>query len=166
MDMTLAGLASEIFARTSETARVQQMVQLSLAPVFLLAAIGAVLNVMNVRLIWVVDRIAEIERHGASDKEHAELPALQRRQKYAQAAINLSSVAALIICLVIALGFISAFIKPAIGTLVAICWVGAMVLVIGSLLFFMRETQIATASAKDRRAMSRAIEAEERQKEG
>ena len=51
MDIFAAGLASEIVARTSETARVQQMVQLSLAPVFLLAAIGAVLNVMNVRLI-------------------------------------------------------------------------------------------------------------------
>ena len=37
-----ASLASDLITRTSETARVQQMVQLSLAPVFLLAAIGAV----------------------------------------------------------------------------------------------------------------------------
>lgn len=164
MDFALAGLASEILARTSETARVQQVVQLSLAPAFLLAAIGAVLNVMNVRLIWVVDRIREIEREATP--EHAELPALQRRQKYAQIAINLASVAALIICLVIALGFVSAFIRPAIGSIVAMCWVAAMALVIASVLFFMRETQIATASARERRAMSRAIEAKERQKEG
>ena len=62
--------------------------------------------------------------------------------------------------------FISAFIRPAIGTLVAICWVGAMVLVIGSLIFFMRETQIATSSAKDRRALSRAIQDKLDEKEG
>lgn len=165
IDIT-ANLASDLITRTSETARVQQIVQLSLAPVFLLAAIGAVLNVMNVRLIWIVDRVNAIESGTAERRADEELAALRRRQKFASLAINLSSVAALIICLVIALMFISAFIRPAIGSLVAICWVGAMVLVIGSLIFFMRETQIATASAKERRALSRAIEEQLEEQEG
>ncbi|NNC48200.1 MAG: DUF2721 domain-containing protein [Sphingomonas sp.] len=165
VDLT-ANLASELITRTSETARVQQMVQLSLAPVFLLAAIGAVLNVMNVRLIWIVDRVSAIEAGTAEDRAHEELAALRRRQKFASLAITFSSVAALIICLVIALMFISAFVRPAMGTLVAICWVGAMLLVIGSLIFFMRETQIAAASAKERRALSRAIEKQLDEQEG
>ena len=159
----IAGIASEILSRTSSTARVQEIVQLSLAPVFLLAAIGAVLNVMNMRLIWIVDRVRKLEKAertaGLQDREVEELPALRKRQRYAQYAINLSSTAALIICLVIALMFISAFVKPAIGTLVAICWVGAMALVIAALLFFMQETRIATATAKERRRISRNIEA-------
>ena len=41
--------------------RVQQVVQLSLAPAFLLAGIGAVMNVMTNRLIWVANKIEELE---------------------------------------------------------------------------------------------------------
>ena len=54
----LAGL--EIIERTSSTLRVQQVVQLSLAPAFLLAGIGAVMNVMTNRLIWVANKIERI----------------------------------------------------------------------------------------------------------
>ena len=42
----LSGIgAIELIERTSSTLRVQQVVQLSLAPAFLLAGIGAVMNV-------------------------------------------------------------------------------------------------------------------------
>ena len=162
---TLAGLATDILSRTSSTARVQGIVQLSLAPVFLLAAIGAILNVMNARLIWIVDRVERLERReeeGRVSREVDELPALHRRQHYAQVAINLATAAALIICVVVALLFISAFIRPAIGTWVALLWVSAMALVFGSLFFFLRETQLATSTIKERRKLSRKI----REREG
>ena len=38
--------ALEIFERTASTPRVQQVVQLSLAPAFLLSGIGAIMNVI------------------------------------------------------------------------------------------------------------------------
>ena len=41
--LDMLSLAGDLIARTSSTARVQEIVELSLAPVFLLAAIGAVL---------------------------------------------------------------------------------------------------------------------------
>ena len=53
----LAGIgAFDLIERTSSTLRVQQVVQLSLAPAFLLAGIGAVMNVMTNRLIWVANK--------------------------------------------------------------------------------------------------------------
>ena len=116
-------ITGELIERTSSTVRVQEIVQLSLAPVFLLAAIGAMLNVMNQRLSWLFDRIEFIERQdemGEAGREVEELPGLIQRQSYAQMAVNLSTSAALTICVVVAVLFISAFIEPRIGTLVAV----------------------------------------------
>ncbi len=153
-------LTGELIERTSSSVRVQEIVQLSLAPVFLLAAIGAVLNVMNARLIWIVDRINGIEQardEGTDGRQAEELPALLQRQNYAELAVNLSTAAALTICLVIALLFVSAFIRPQMGTLVAVLWIVTMVELVIALTMFLLETRLATASARDRRKRSRAI---------
>lgn len=159
-----AEVTSSLIERTSSTVRVQTIVQLSLAPVFMLAAIGAVLNVMNARLIWIANRVDKLEKReesGSLDREVEELPALRRRQKFAHDAINLSTGAGLLICVVVILLFVSAFIQPEIGTYVAATWVAAMVLVSGALLSFLRETRLATRSAQDLRKLSRRIEASE-----
>lgn len=153
-------IATELIERTASTVRVQEIVQLSLAPVFLLAAIGTMLNVMNLRLVWIVERIERIEdeaEHGLAGREKEELPALRRRQTYAQAAVTLSTGAALAICLVVAALFISAFIRPQIGTLVAGAWIVTMALLFMALLLFLLETRLATTTARERRRMSREI---------
>lgn len=158
--MDTLSLTGELIARTSSTVRVQEIVQLSLAPVFLLAAIGAMLNVMNMRLTWLIDRIDFVERRadkGIGNREGEELPALRQRQTYTQMAVNLSTSAALTICLVIAILFVSAFIEPRIGTLVAVLWIATMLQLSIALLLFLRETRLATASARDRRKRSREI---------
>lgn len=159
-------IAGELIDRTSSTVRVQEIVQLSLAPVFLLAAIGAMLNVMNLRLTWLFDRIEMIERAketGEAGREAEELPALIQRQSYAQKAVNLSTLAGLTICMVVAVLFISAFIEPRIGTLVAILWVATMAQLSAALLLFFRETSLASASARERRKRSREILARQRE---
>ena len=161
-------ITGELIERTSSTARVQEIVQLSLAPVFLLAAIGAMLNVMNARLTWLFDRIELIEREeeaGTAGREVEELPALIQRQSYAQKAVNLSTSAALTICVVVAVLFISAFIEPRIGTLVAVLWVATMAQMSGALLLFFRETSLARATAKERRRRSREILARKREED-
>lgn len=161
-------ITGELIERTSSTVRVQEIVQLSLAPVFLLAAIGAMLNVMNLRLTWLFDRIEFIERQdesGEAGREVEELPALIQRQSYAQMAVNLSTSAALTICVVVAVLFISAFIEPRIGTMVAILWVATMVQLSAALLLFFRETNLARATARERRKRSREILARKREKE-
>ncbi len=159
-------LTGDLIERTSSTVRVQEIVQLSLAPVFLLAAIGAMLNVMNLRLTWLFDRIELIERQeeaGELTREVEELPALIQRQSYAQIAVKLSTSAALTICLVVAILFVSAFIEPRIGTLVAILWVATMAQLSVALALFFRETSLAAATARERRKRSREILAKQRE---
>jgi len=125
------------------------MVQLSLTPAFLLAAVGAFLNVMNQRLTWIVDRVHLLEKIDESaihDDEVEELPVLRRRRRYAHLAVNLSTGAGLLICLVVGTTFVSAFVRPPLGSLVALFWVAVMLLVFGALLSFLFETQLATKS--------------------
>lgn len=162
MDYLMAGtsLAGELIQRTSSTARVQEMVQLSLTPAFLLAAIGAFLNVMNQRLTWIVDRVHALERLDESDmasRELESLPVLRRRRTFAHTAINLGTAAGLLICVVVALTFVSAFVRPPLGSVVALCWIAAMALVFGALLSFLLETRLATKSTVDTRRIGRKI---------
>lgn len=148
IDLLAAGgnLATEMLERTASTPKVQQIVQLSLAPAFLLGGIGAIMNVMMSRLIWVADRIERIEQRGQDGKsarDQRELAWLNQRRRYAQWAVVFSTASAAVISIVIALLFISAYIQPQIGTLTAIAWIVTMVLLITGLGFFLMETRLA-----------------------
>lgn len=136
----------DIIERTSSTARVQHVVQLSLAPAFLLAAIGAVMNVMTNRLIWVankIERILAADERGEARDMMEEMPALEQRRIHAQRAVMLSTAAALTISIVIVLLFVSAFVYAALGTLVAIAWVVTMAFLVAGLTSFLLETRTA-----------------------
>jgi small-conductance mechanosensitive channel len=137
--------AFELLERTASTPRVQQVVQLSLAPAFLLGGIGAIMNVMMTRLIWIAGRI---ERLGESDDvscsaSHAmEIDWLNERRRRMRSAIMFSSASAMIISLVIGLLFISAYITAQIGTLIAGLWILTMVLLVIGLGLFVTETRL------------------------
>lgn len=153
-------MAGDLLARTASTARVQQMVQLSLAPAFLLAAIGAFLNVMNQRLTWIVDRVHLLEKLDEADihdREVEELPVLLRRRRYAHLAVNSGTGAGLLICVVVSTTFVSAFVRPPLGSLVALLWIASMALVFTALLCFLFETHLATKSSRDTRLLSRKL---------
>lgn len=144
-------IATELVQRTSSTLIVQEIVRLSLAPAFLLAAIGAVMNVMMSRLIWVADRIERLEARMEEEhtpRERAELARLHRRRRYAQRAVMFSTAAALTISLVILLLFVSAFITPQIGTVTAVAWIATMLLLIAGLVLFAVETAIAVGGQR------------------
>lgn len=143
-----SNIATDLLERTASTLRVQEIVRLSLAPAFLLAAIGAVMNVMMARLIWVADRIERLENRMEKDqtaKERRELTRLRRRRRLAQRAVMLATAAALTICIVIALLFVSAFIKPQIGTVIALAWIVTMLFLVTALVLFAMETVVATS---------------------
>lgn len=147
-----ATLADELLQRTASTPRVQQIVQLSLAPAFLLGGIGAIMNVMMTRLLWIAERIERIGRREddgqASGAELSELPWLARRRRHAQHALVLSTAAAAAISVVIALLFVAAYIEPRIGTLIALAWILTVLLLIASLAFLLFETRLAARGAK------------------
>ncbi|MEC9066776.1 MAG: DUF2721 domain-containing protein [Pseudomonadota bacterium] len=152
-------LAIEMLERTASTPRVQQMVQLSLAPAFLLGGIGAIMNVMMARMIWIAERIERIERRiedgKAGDGEVRELPWLGQRRRHAQKAVVFSTASAAVISVVIALLFISAYIEPQIGTITAIAWILTMVLLIIGLGFFLLETRLAARGVRPARGTKR-----------
>ena len=139
-------LALEILERTASTPRVQQVVQLSLAPACRLGGIGAVMNVIMSRMIWIAGRIERIEETpeaALSQRQLHELGWLEARRRAAQTAILFTTAAAVIISLVIGLLFISAYIKAQIGTIIAALWVLTMLLLVTGLIFFLRETRMA-----------------------
>ncbi|MBA3862404.1 MAG: DUF2721 domain-containing protein [Erythrobacter sp.] len=143
--------ALEIFERTASTPRVQQVVQLSLAPAFLLSGIGAVMNVIMSRMIWIAQRIERIEdklEEQRTPRQAREHGWLMRRRKLAQGAILFSTAAAVMISLVIGMLFISAYITSQIGTLIAGLWVLTMVLLVTGLAFFLLETRLAAIGAQ------------------
>lgn len=149
-----APFALEILERTASTPRVQQVVQLSLAPAFLLSGIGAIMNVIMSRMIWISQRIENIEEKMDTQrtaKQARELGWLMRRRKLMQGAIMFSTASAVMISAVIMLLFISAYITSQIGTLIAAMWVLTMVLLVTGLGFFLFETRLAAigAQAKD-----------------
>ncbi len=135
-------LAFEIFERTASTPRVQQVVQLSLAPAFLLSGIGAIMNVIMSRMIWIAKRIETI------DDKLREHGWLMRRRRLMQGAIMFSTAAAVMISFVIGMLFISAYITAQIGTLIAFLWVLTMALLVTGLGFFLLETRLAAIGAQ------------------
>lgn len=148
-----ANPALDLIARTASTPGVMQMLQFSLAPAFLLVAIGSVMNVMVQRLTWVANRIERLEAHyeGTTGEPCSdELAWLMRRRRVAQRAVMFSTAAAALISVLIALLFVSAYIELRIGTLIAACWVATMLLLITGLAFFFAETRIAATGPATR----------------
>lgn len=150
---TRTPLALEIIERTASTPRVQQVVQLSLAPAFLLSGIGAIMNVIMSRMIWISQRIENIEEKmedARTAKQAREYGWLMRRRRLMQGAIMFSTAAAVMISAVIMLLFISAYITSQIGTLIAAMWVLTMVLLVTGLGFFLFETRLAALGAAEK----------------
>ncbi len=150
---TKTPFALEIIQRTASTPQVQQVVQLSLAPAFLLSGIGAIMNVIMSRMIWIAQRIERIEDARARGEQPeswraAELAWLKQRRKLAQGAIFFSTASAVIISLVIGLLFIAAYITAQIGTVIALLWVLTMALLVTGLAFFLTETRLAARGAQ------------------
>lgn len=146
-----APFAFEIIERTASTPRVQQVVALSLAPAFLLSGIGAIMNVIMSRMIWIAKRVETIDdrlEEERTAKQLLEHGWLMRRRKLAQGAILFSTAAAVMISLVIGLLFISAYITAQIGTVIAGLWVLTVVLLVTGLVFFLLETRLAAIGAQ------------------
>jgi hypothetical protein len=131
-------------------ADVAHVIQLAIAPVFLLTGVGSLLGVMTSRLARVIDRGRHIESIYVSLKAasrcHAdeELQVLAQRAQLASWAINFSTAAALLVCAVIATLFLDAFLGTDLKWLVGALFVAAMVLLIGGLVCFLREVYVAT----------------------
>jgi hypothetical protein len=127
------------------------VIQLAVAPVFLLAGIAGLLNVLSTRLARIVDRARVIERRipAAKSEEQRELlraetTTLWTRIDLINWAIRLCVTGALTVCVVIVTLFVGDFVSLNISALVAILFVIAMLLIIVGLVFLLREISVAT----------------------
>jgi hypothetical protein len=149
-------VATEEIRMPQETplAAVGHAIQLSVAPVFLLTAIGTLLNVLANRLARVIDRARAAEGRVAATRPeeqqelHALLATLARRARLINRAITLITITALFVCVVVAALFIGALSPFPVASLVAVLFVSAMLTMVAGLLSFLREIFVATASLR------------------
>lgn len=131
---------------------VGHIIQLAIAPVFLLTGVGTNLMVLTNRLSRIIDRARSLEDRyqGANDKERTrfdtELSTLSRRAHLINRAITLSTACALLVCIVIAALFLGDAFKLELGTFIGTLFVLAMASLIASLIYLLREIFIATHS--------------------
>jgi hypothetical protein len=131
-----------------QVSQVAQTIQLALAPVFLLAGIGAFLNVCVGRLARIIDRARAVEQIVLSTrgKEHdrmvGEIQVLDRRMSVVNASIFLSVASACAVCLVVILLFAGNLFGAHLGTPIAILFSLAMLLQAGGFASFILEIRL------------------------
>jgi hypothetical protein len=129
---------------------VQQAIQLSVAPVFLLTGIAGLLGVMANRLARIIDRARDIAAGKGSRDASAvglvrlELASLERRRHLASWSINCCTGAALLVCTVIVALFLEEFLGTDLKWLAGAQFIAAMISVIAGLSCFLAEVYIAT----------------------
>ena len=137
-----------------EISAIASQIQLAVAPVFLLAGVGAILNVLANRLARVVDRARRVSAAAESldpiEREHAlvELRLLSRRIKAANLAIICCTASALLVCVVVAILFIAEPTQIAAARVIAALFILAMGLLITGLVIFLQEVRLAMLSLR------------------
>lgn len=129
------------------------VIQLAVAPVFLLAGIAGLLNVLSVRLGRAVDRVRIVETR-LGKEPHAdhvgvlqvEIAALWSRIRLANWSIRMFVAGALVVCLVIVSLFFSELAGFNMSAAIVVFFLGAMLLLIMGLLCFLVEVSISTRS--------------------
>jgi Protein of unknown function (DUF2721) len=129
-----------------------QVIQLAVAPVFLLTGVGAILNVLANRLARIIDRARPMEERLASVDEgtardlHQRLKVLSRRASLINRAVGLCVLSGLLVSLVVAALFVSSSWRLDLALPISIAFVLALFSLAISLVYFLREVFIATAS--------------------
>jgi len=127
-------------------------IQLAVAPVFLLTALGTILSVLSGRLGRIVDRARLLcDRlpgldHSAARALVDELTLLGRRRRLVNYALTCATLAALMVCLLIGLAFLGFMLGVNFSLAMAGLFVAAMTAFIVALVFFLREVLLAAAS--------------------
>src|SRR3954471_3591326 len=130
---------------------------LPIAPVFLLAGIGSILNVLAQRLARVVDRARRLELEFETFEPEKQGPArselrlLDRRMTVVNLAISCCTASALLVCMVVAILFVADLASFHFGNPIAYLFILTMVMLIAGLLLFLYEVRLAMRSLRIRR---------------
>ncbi|MGH8728058.1 MAG: DUF2721 domain-containing protein [Burkholderiales bacterium] len=131
---------------------VAYVIQLAVAPVFLLTGVGAILGVLTNRLARIVDRARSLEQQAANSNDpaciNADLDTLSRRARLINWAISLCTVCAFLVAMVIVILFLEAFLQLDMPGVVALLFIAAMLALIAGMLAFLREIHLATGTLR------------------
>lgn len=133
---------------------ITNVIQLAVAPVFMLTAVGTLIAALSVRLGRAVDRRRVLEHalHSLAgsqeDDARAELAQIARRIRYVYRSIVCAVVSGIFVCLLIAGAFVGAFVSVDLTRMVAALFVLAVASLTVSLLLFLREIFLAVSTPR------------------
>lgn len=130
------------------------VIQLAVAPVFLLTAVGTVIGALSIRLGRAVDRRRDLEAKLPSmapaelTGAREELGVIARRIRFVYLAILSAVISALFVCLLIVFAFLGAFVRTDLSTTIGAMFVLAMLALTACLLLFLREIFLAVSTPR------------------
>jgi uncharacterized protein DUF2721 len=139
---------------TAPLTDISHVIQLAIAPVFLLTAIATILNVLAGRLGRAVDRRRVLAAAlpnldgDLSTLAKQELFYEMRRIKLIYVAISMAVFSALLVAALISLAFIDPFVQLDFNKLIAVLFILAMVALVASLAILLREIFYAVNSPR------------------
>ncbi|MBK8324726.1 MAG: DUF2721 domain-containing protein [Betaproteobacteria bacterium] len=135
---------------------ITRAIQLAVAPVFLLTAIGTLINALTGRLGRAIDRRRKLEEllpafEGETRASmERELTTLAIRIKYVLRSISAAVLSALLVCLLIGTAFLGAFVSVDLAKTVAALFVLAIAALTACLVYFLREVYLASEAERAR----------------
>jgi hypothetical protein len=139
---------------TSSPTQVAHTIQLAVAPIFLLAGVGAFLNVCAGRLSRIVDRARDLEpriletRGSEHDRLIAQIRILDRRMVLVSRAIFLAVLSAILTCAVVILLFATGLTGLSFGTPIAVLFIATMVAIGAGFFVFLIETRLGARAVR------------------
>jgi hypothetical protein len=130
----------------ADVTTVSHVIQLAVAPVFLLTGVAAILGVITNRLARIVDRFRVLSSTGnpPDAAQQQEMVMLTRRSRWVHWAVSLCTMSALFICIVVAALFVGSETGIDLSRAVPLLFISAMLTLISGLLCFLREIHLAT----------------------
>lgn len=130
------------------------VIQLAVAPVFMLTAVGTIVAALNARLGRAVDRRRDLEAklphmpQAEVGSAREELEVIARRIRFVYLSILFAVVSALFICLLIAGAFLGAFVATDLTRTIGAMFALAVLALIVTLLLFLREIFLAVSTPR------------------
>jgi hypothetical protein len=135
---------------TNDVLTVAQAIQHSVAPVFLITGVGAILGVLSTRLGRVIDRLRILDELDVDKKQshNTEMLTLIQLCQWIHWAITLCTTSALLICIVIAALFIGSELNKDPSGIISFFFIAAMLTLTSGLVCFLREIALSMGIIK------------------
>jgi hypothetical protein len=133
---------------------IAHVIQIAIAPVFLISGVATLLSVLTNRLGRIVDRARVVEAkfdfHDEAQKVEAseELVRLSNRARLVNFAISFCTISALLTCITIASLFTGTFLAVNLSKLITVLFIAAMFFLFLALISFLREVITATRALR------------------